>query len=327
MVHEVFGLNKNIVDLPGKAGGSKGSSYLLSPSEDAFYQRSMYLNYGDLGDAVKGLVDEYKAKSKGNESISTLEDIKDFFNRYPEFRRSGAAASMHVTILTDLSAEISRRLLMDIGSLEQEVVCDAAAPAAALRGVMDVLANPAVDAADKQRLALLYALRYGKDAGLAAALPPDARRALDDALRFAGPRVASREIFGEASILDRARKNVKLGLGLSGIENVYTRHKPFFVSIVEALVAGDRKMAEQFPMLGGGMAAAAGGGGEQGQQKVSEVIVFYVGGANFEEAFHVAEFNRTHAETGVHLIMGSTNILNSKAFIQELQEFADIRRK
>ena len=330
MVHEIFGLNKNIVELPGKAGVTKASSYLLSPSEDAFYQRSMYLNYGDLGDAVKGLVDEYKAKSKGNESISTLEDIKDFFNRYPEFRRSGAAASMHVSILTDLSAEISRRLLMDIGSLEQEIVCDAAAPAAALRAVMDVLGNPAADPADKQRLALLYTLRYGKDAGLAAALPPDARRALDDALRFAGPRVASREIFGEASILDRARKNVKLGLGLSGIENVYTRHQPFFVSIVEALVAGDKKMAEQFPVVAGSAAGAGGAGagaGDQQQQKVSEVIVFYVGGANFEEAFHVAEFNRGHAGAGVHLIMGSTNILNSRLFIQELQEFADIRRK
>lgn len=321
MVHEIFGLNKNIVELRPAASSrssssSKSTSYLLSPNEDAFYQESMYFDYGKLcGDAVKKLIDDYKAKSKGNENISTLEDIKDFFNRYPEFRRSGANASMHVNIITELSAEVSRRLLMEnIGSLEQELACDAAAAPAALRAVTEIVSDPRFDPADKLRLVLLYTLRYGKDAGLTALLPPDTRRAVDDALRFAGPRVASREIFGEASILDRARKNVKLGL--SGIENVYMRHQPFFIPIVSGLLAGDKKMVDQFPLLGGAA-----------EQKISEVIVFYVGGANFEEAFHASEFNKAQQAAGVHLILGSTNVLNSKLFIQELEEASSVKKR
>ena len=345
MVHEIFGLNKNVVEVRPTTSTStsttssssstslptKGTSYLLSPTEDAFYRRSMYLNYGDLGTAVKELVDEYKAKSKGNESISTLEDIKDFFNRYPEFRRTGANASMHVTILSELNADISRRLLIEhICALEQELACDAASQATALRAVSDIAADPRFDAADKLRLALLYTLRYGKDASLAALLPPTERRFLDEALRFAGPRVASREVFGEASILDRARKNVRLGL--SGIENVYTRHQPFFVPLVSAIAAGDRKSLEQFPLVtpdSGNTAAAAAAAAPLGstQQKLTEIVVFYVGGANFEEAFHTAEFNKAPPVPGVHLILGSTNILNSKLFIQELDEFADIKKK
>lgn len=339
MVHEIFGLNKNIVELHPTASSTasssssssssgKTTSYLLSPTEDAFYRANMHNNYGDLGNAVKGLVDEYKAKSKANENISTLDDIKDFFNRYPEFRRSGANASMHVTVLSELNAEISRRLLIEhICALEQELACDSASPAAALRAVTDIVSDPRFDEADKLRLVLLYTLRYGKDAGLTALLPPDARRAVDDALRFAGPRVASREIFGESSILERAKKSVRQGL--TGIENVYTRHQPFFVRIVSGILTGDRRIIDQFPLMGAAAGAVGAGaaGGVGGEQKISEVIVFYVGGANFEEAVHTAEFNSNQSVPGVHLILGSTNVLNSKLFIQEMEEFGDIKKR
>ena len=45
---------------------------MLSPESDSFYKQNMYANFGDLGVAVKQLVDEYQDKSKGNTNIQTI---------------------------------------------------------------------------------------------------------------------------------------------------------------------------------------------------------------------------------------------------------------
>jgi hypothetical protein len=45
---------------------------VLSPESDSFYKQNMYANFGDLGVAIKQLVDEYQDKSKGNTNIQTI---------------------------------------------------------------------------------------------------------------------------------------------------------------------------------------------------------------------------------------------------------------
>jgi vacuolar protein sorting-associated protein 45 len=68
MVHELLpkGISNNIVDLKGVPGVSKDlQEVVLSPSSDDFFRQQMFANYGDLGGAVRKLLDDY-SKSRGS---------------------------------------------------------------------------------------------------------------------------------------------------------------------------------------------------------------------------------------------------------------------
>lgn len=85
---------------------------------------------------------------------------------------------------------------------------------------------------------------------------------------------------------------------LQGVENVYTRHKPLLVDILDSLAKG--KLRENlYPFSG-----------ESTPDRPQDVIVFIVGGATFAEALAVAQANSTNQ--GMRIILGSNTIINSE---------------
>ena len=87
MVHEMIGVNDNRVDLSRAPGIRKDlKEVVLSPSDDAFYQKNMYANFGDLGVAIKELLNRYQREFKDNQNLNSIEDMQNFVERYPEFR-------------------------------------------------------------------------------------------------------------------------------------------------------------------------------------------------------------------------------------------------
>ncbi len=48
------------------------SEVVLSPTQDAFFQSHMYANFGDLGAAVKGMLEEFSSERKTHENISSI---------------------------------------------------------------------------------------------------------------------------------------------------------------------------------------------------------------------------------------------------------------
>ena len=93
--------------------------------------------------------------------------------------------------------------------------------------------------------------------------------------------------------------------GLKGVENVFTRHTPQVVSILDQLVKGKLKET-QYPYLGEA----------QLRDRPQDIIVFVVGGVTYEEAFAVANFNRTNQ--GIRVVLGGTTVHNSRMFIEEV---------
>jgi len=67
----------------------------------------MHSNFGDLGFAVKKLVDDFQSISRSNKNLESIEDIQRFVESFPEFRVQSGAVSKHVTILTEASHAIS----------------------------------------------------------------------------------------------------------------------------------------------------------------------------------------------------------------------------
>jgi len=342
MVHEVFGLVKNRVDFssaPSSDGAAKPADKkrkdelkeaVLSCEQDSFFKDTMYMDFGELGEAVKNLLEQYQQQSKGNESIKSLEDIRRFLDRYPEFRKMGASASKHVALMDEISKYIHAHKMMDVvGKFEQELACHQD-PANASRQLYEAIDMPDLPAVDKLHLAMLYALRYETEVNMVElrerlirnGVAAEEAGKLETLLRYSNSRNRGVDLYSNSTIWSRAASQVKRGI--MGVQNIYQEHTPYLVSIIDAATKGKLKDS-QFPLIieslpppGAGqtqasVAAAA------ASLKVNEIIIFIVGGATFEEAYHVARINNTPSTTNpVRVILGGNTILNTKIFLQNL---------
>ena len=50
-------------------------------TQDPFFATQRNANFGDLGVAVKGLLDDYQKQAKLNENIQSIEDMQRFLER------------------------------------------------------------------------------------------------------------------------------------------------------------------------------------------------------------------------------------------------------
>lgn len=93
---------------------------VLSARQDDFYRKHMYNNFGDIGTAVKDLVDEFQRHSAKGQSMNTLEEMQSFVENYSEFSMAQKNASKHVTLISTLSSLVDSRTLMQVQPSCQE---------------------------------------------------------------------------------------------------------------------------------------------------------------------------------------------------------------
>lgn len=88
---------------------------VLSARQDDFYRRNMYANYGDLGNAVKELLDRYQSQTNSAKNIKSIQDMQNFVENFGEFSAAQRDAGKHVTLMTEMSRVIDARMLMQVG--------------------------------------------------------------------------------------------------------------------------------------------------------------------------------------------------------------------
>ena len=160
MVHELLGgLKDNVVRLRDSR-----QEYVMSALDDEFFRKNMHLNFGDVGMAVKDLVDRVSADHMTVKGFDTIEDIAAFVDHLPDATEQQGLTAKHVTIMGALSKEVEERSLMAVSGVEQDVCCQASSPAAHYEAVAGIVRNGRVRAMDKARLVLLYAFRYEQEA-------------------------------------------------------------------------------------------------------------------------------------------------------------------
>lgn len=316
MVHELLGLNYNRVVLekvPNVPADMK--EVVLSVSQDEFFANNYTANFGDLGSSVKSLLDEYQKHSKKNESISSIEDMQNFLERYPDFRSKSINITKHVTVISELSRLVDMCQLLDISEVEQEIAC-ANDHATHKLELLKRIRSTKVMNADKVRLAILFLLKYESyneineikavlsDKGL----PELALRQIDSVLNYAGEaRRGSGLLFSGQGLLSKISNSFT---NVQGVQNVYTQHQPVLYNTLQGLVQSGKLKDQQFPPLVTGSAPAA------SLPRPSEVIIFIVGGATYEEATRITELNKTNS--GIRFILGGSNIQNSTTFLKEI---------
>eukprot|EP00850_Spirogloea_muscicola_P023855 SM000396S15199 [mRNA] locus=s396:44490:49414:+ [translate_table: standard] len=313
MLHELIGIHNNRVSLRHLPKVPKDQEeVVVSVEQDAFFRANAYENFGDLGANIKKMVDEFQGAARSNQNIHTIEDMAQFVENYPEYRKQHGTVSKHVTLMAEMSRIVDERQLMSVSQVEQDLACNAN-QAAAFEVVNELLGNERVSDIDRLRLVMLYALRYEKESPrqieqLVTRLTQKPSKykpgLIYTLLRLCGAEHRTGDLYGNRDLFNRARNMAR---GLKGVDNVYTQHQPLLSQTIESLVRG-RLRDIDYPFVGDHFQ----------QARPVEVVVFIVGGTTYEEARAVALHNASGA--GTRILLGGTGVLNSSSFLADLVE-------
>ena len=313
MVHELLTINNNRVNLSHVAGISKElSEVILSAEQDSFYAKNIFLNYGELGQNIKELMEHFQSKAKNHQKIESIADMKNFVETYPQFKKLSGNVSKHVTVVGELSSLVNKYCLLDVSEIEQEISSQND-QSTHLQSVKKLINNPHVRDIDAAKLVMLYSLRYQNTGShvvdnLTNMLEKKGVsefyiRSVKRILEYAGSRVRQNNLFNVENAVKITKRFFK---GLNGVDNVYTQHKPLLSEILDELIKGKLKETT-YPFIGG----------KSANGRLQDVIVFIIGGATYEESLTVHTLNKLYP--GTHIILGGTTIHNSKSFLEEVE--------
>ncbi|CAG9862169.1 unnamed protein product [Phyllotreta striolata] len=314
MVHELLTINNNRVSLSDINGIPKElSEVVLSVEQDAFYAKNIFMNYGEIGTNIKELMDHFQAKAKSHQKIESIADMKNFVESYPQFKKLSGNVTKHVTVVGELSAMVNKFDLLDVSEVEQEISSQNNDHHGHLQGVKKLINSERTRDSDVAKLVMLYALRYqnynNNDLiGLVElikrrSVPGRFLKNIVNIIEYAGSHARQSDLFNAENAVKITKRFIK---GLSGVDNVYTQHKPLLNETLEDLVKG-RLKEQLYPYLG-----------NRGSGRQQDVVVFIVGGATYEESLTVHSINRNNPNFNV--LLGGTTIHNSTSFLQEVDQ-------
>ncbi|KRZ89825.1 Vacuolar protein sorting-associated protein 45 [Trichinella sp. T8] len=289
---------------------AKMRELLLNPLQDAFYAKNMYSNFGEIGQRIKEMMDEFQKKAQTHQKLESIADLKAFVEQYPQFKKMSGAVAKHVTLVSELSRLVSEYNLLEISELEQHLACYEE-HTNSLKNIRRMLNHEKTSDLDATRLVMLYALRFESHPnndirGLVnqlrkRGLPEKYYHAIYDVVEFGGAKMCGIETSSE---LDPIRITKKLIKDLKGVENIYTQHRPLLSEILNEL-SKNRLKESVFPYASGCSPLA----------RVHEVIVFIAGGVTYEESLAVNTFNQTGL---MKVIIGGTTVHSGRSFIDEV---------
>ena len=332
MIHELIGLKNNVIKYP-----STKREEVFSAQYDEFYSNNMYENWGDLCKNVKQVVEVFQENHNMKESIQTIEDLANFMQNFPSFKKQQQETEKHVTMVTELRSIVAKRKLLDVSEVEQEIVCGKN-HSKNFEALKDILSRETTSEKDALRLVILYALRYEDNIDNIRTLKTILRRngvedigLIDNAIEHGGKAKRTKGLFDEepTSIsFKELFKKVANEFKDQEVLNVFTQHKPRLYDTLDQLFKGKLSLTD-YPFMG-----------LTSREVPQEVIVFIVGGITYEEASTVELFNnksrrkeeeQKSLQLGVisslnqlddnfkSVILGGTCIVNSTTYLKELK--------
>ncbi|XP_025832833.1 vacuolar protein sorting-associated protein 45 [Agrilus planipennis] len=315
MVHELLTINNNRVNLSNIPGVSKElSEVVLSADQDSFYAKNIFLNFGEIGQNIKELMEHFQAKAKSHQKVESIADMKAFVENYPQFKKLSGNVAKHVTVIGELSSIVAKHDLLQVSEIEQEIASQND-HSSQLQSIRKLVNEKNVRDSDATKLVMLYALKYRNHAGneVPALIKLLKKRGISNfllnsilnVLEYAGSHACENDLFNVESAVKITKRFFK---GLSGVDNVYTQHKPLLHETVEELIKG-RLNEDLYPNTSIG--------NQHFNGRVQDIFVFMIGGTTYEESYSVFTLNATYQ--GINIILGGTTIHNSKTFLEEVE--------
>lgn len=314
MVHELLTINNNRVNLSNVPGISKElCEVVLSAEQDAFYAKNIFMNFGEIGTNIKQLMDQFQAKAKSHQKIESIADMKNFVEAYPQFKKLSGNVTKHVTVVGELSAMVGKYHLLEVSEIEQEISSQND-HSSHLQSIKKLINSDKVREKDAVKLVMLYALRYHSHSsndlnGLIEQLKKrgvseKSLKSIVNIIEYAGSHARQSNLFNVEDAVKITKRFIK---GLSGVDNIYTQHKPLLHETLEDIVKG-RLKDNLYPFISNHTSP--------GRQQ--DVIIFVIGGTTYEESLTVHSFNKNYPN--FNIILGGTTIHNSSSFFEEVEQ-------
>lgn len=310
MVHQLLNIKNNRVDLSGVAGvPSELKEVVLSAEQDDFYAKNLFANYGEIAVTIRDLIESFQKRAKEQKKIETIADMKSFVESYPQFKKMSGTVNKHLVVISELSMQIGKKALLELSELEQDMACRAD-HSAQLQKVKKLVSEERISIDDALRLILIYSMRYERHANCGTVGLLNALKARNGKTHLVPKMLeyisqnARTELFNTAKITDAVKLTRNLIKGLKGVENVYTQHVCVLKELLEEILKG-RSVDQQYPFISSEVPY---------RRPPTEIIVFMIGGATYEEALAVHQLN----QMGYRVILGGTTIHNSESFLEEV---------
>ena len=71
---------------------------MLTPESDDFFAKNLYLNFGEIGQNIKVLVEEFTEKKNISQKVDSIQDMKTFVENYPAFKKQSGTVNKHVIL-------------------------------------------------------------------------------------------------------------------------------------------------------------------------------------------------------------------------------------
>lgn len=331
MINEYIGVKRNVVDLSKAPDIDKDlQKVTLSPRQDTFFKDTMYLNFGELGDQIKQYVSNYKERTNTNSQINSIEDIKGFIEKYPEFRKLSGNVAKHMAIVGELDRQLQIRDIWEVSEVEQNLSVHKDDPED-FQDLIRVLENSKIDKYYKLKLACIYALRQGNNTSqlneIIQILQKQPLFPVDDINLFH----KFRRIFGQNQaaddgqghywerddLLSELTKKFNSRMRNADSENIFMQHIPKISKLLTDFsknkVPKDRlKTLEETENIRN----------PAGTPPPQDLVVFVVGGVTLEEARFVHEFNET-MKGKMRVILGGTSVVSTHQYIESIRQMSN----
>lgn len=312
MVHELMGITKHRVKVPGKK-----EEIVLNPDEDEFFKDNMYRNFPEVNKELETLLNQFKEKQNSRAKTETIADMQRMVETFPEFKKFAGNVTKHYSAFGECSNLITKRKLFTVCELEQDIAVKNS-KSEHVRELKEILEDPEIDQFEKIRLVMLFSLRYEGDSKVKEFrktlrelnISPGHLDFIDLLIQYAGKDKRSGFLFGKSTSLLKGAMDLIKSNFKDENESIYTRHKSCLFNIIGQMVKGKLNETE-FPFATQ----------SPRDTKTKDIIVFILGGATYQEAKEVADFNNSDPDFNV--ILGGTTIHNSKSFLAEVTEARD----
>lgn len=344
MIHEYIGIKRNMVDLSHVPNIDKDlEKVTLSSKQDSFFRETMYLNFGELGDKVKQYVSNYKDKSKINSAINSIEDIKEFIEKYPEIKKLSGNVSKHMALVGELDRQLKIKDIWELSEVEQNLAVHKD-NLEDYNTVLRLLKNPKLDPFYKLKLACIYMIQYDEiyyDNSnkniekisqiveiLKDFMPIEDINYLHKFRNMYLEKIKNdkknenMDTNGKDDLLTELAKkfNTKMDLHRNkyqsnlASDNVYMQHIPKLSQLLSDLSKNDLSESKYKCLIKPSI-----GTNSDHLPPTQDVIIFIVGGVTFEESRFVEQFNTAMENNRMRIILGGTSILSTKDFLESLR--------
>lgn len=348
MIHELIGINRNIVDLK-----DSNEQLTLSETMDEFYQESMYLNYGDLTEKFQRYVDEYKKQTKQSsiENLKTqdLSELKKILTKFPEFKKLSNNILKHLNIISEIDKQISSQNLWAVGELQQIIVCDLENHQSIKTKIMDLIADPNISTENKVKVLILYVAKYPNNPTDLGALlaklndpittnPPPTVSQLSLIKNFGKHFGGAKKVQTPANDLDNNigkmfnTNRIKIqqlfnsshGNNRPKTDNIFMQYIPRLNGVLSLITSNPQHSQQNSSASQVNDIATlvpdvvANQYGKTDGIPAQEVIIYFKGGVTYEEARLVHDLSVVNPR--VNYIIGGDGVLNSKQWLENMSD-------